>query len=566
MRRDDYTNLFVKGHFTLKKSFMKQIEGNIVDIDRKQIFPGTVVIENGRIVSIFENSGKQYSTYIAPGFIDAHVHIESSMLTPVEFSKVVIKKGTIAVVNDPHEIANVLGMEGINFMVENSQYSQIKIFFTIPSCVPSTPFDCSGGKIDAKDIEYLAKSGLFIGLSEMMNIPGVIHKDPEVCAKLKIAQQHNFIIDGHAPLLSGDDLKKYIEAGISTDHESSELKEALEKIHFGMKVLIREGSAAKNYEALKSIIASHPDDVMFCTDDSHPGDLLCLGHIDKIVKKAIRDGFDLFTALKIAAINPVRYYHLDVGTLHVGDRADFVVFENLKDFKVSSAYINGEERYNASRENAFLSNEPIYLDLKKLNKFHCKEISVSDLRKPQRDHITCIKVTDHELVTEKIIFPLSESVDNLQSDLDRDILKIVYLNRYEDKSPQIAYIHGMGLKEGAFAGSISHDSHNIIAVGTNDSDITTAINCLIREKGGLIAVSGDHLQTLPLPIAGIMTDRTAEEVAVIWEQLIEILHKRGCFLDSPFMTLSFMSLIVIPELKIGEEGLFEFSKFSFISD
>ena len=545
---------------------MKQIEGNIVDIDRKQIFPGTVVIENGRIVSIFENSGKQYSTYIAPGFIDAHVHIESSMLTPVEFSKVVIKKGTIAVVNDPHEIANVLGMEGINFMVENSQYSQIKIFFTIPSCVPSTPFDCSGGKIDAKDIEYLAKSGLFIGLSEMMNIPGVIHKDPEVCAKLKIAQQHNFIIDGHAPLLSGDDLKKYIEAGISTDHESSELKEALEKIHFGMKVLIREGSAAKNYEALKSIIASHPDDVMFCTDDSHPGDLLCLGHIDKIVKKAIRDGFDLFTALKIAAINPVRYYHLDVGTLHVGDRADFVVFENLKDFKVSSAYINGEERYNASRENAFLSNEPIYLDLKKLNKFHCKEISVSDLRKPQRDHITCIKVTDHELVTEKIIFPLSESVDNLQSDLDRDILKIVYLNRYEDKSPQIAYIHGMGLKEGAFAGSISHDSHNIIAVGTNDSDITTAINCLIREKGGLIAVSGDHLQTLPLPIAGIMTDRTAEEVAVIWEQLIEILHKRGCFLDSPFMTLSFMSLIVIPELKIGEEGLFEFSKFSFISD
>lgn len=545
---------------------MKQIEGNIVDIDGKQIFPGTLFIENGRIVSIHKNPGKQYDFYIAPGFIDAHVHIESSMLTPIEFSKAVIKRGTIAIINDPHEIANVLGVEGVNFMVKNSRYAQIKIFFTIPSCVPSTPFDCSGGKIDTGDVEYLAKSGVFIGLSEMMNIPGVIHKDPEVWAKLKIAERYNFIIDGHAPLLSGDDLKKYIEAGISTDHESSDLKEALEKIHLGMKILIREGSAAKNYEALKPIIASHPDDVMFCTDDSHPGDLLNLGHIDKIVRKAIQDGFDLFTVLKIAAINPVRYYHLDVGTLHVGDRADFVIFENLDDFKVASVYIDGEERYNTIGDNVNLPYESIHLNLKKLNNFYSKEISTFDLRKPQKERITCIKVTDHELVTEKIVFPLSEPTDNLESDLNRDILKIVYLNRYENRFPQIAFIHGIGLKEGAFASSISHDSHNIIAVGTNDLDITTAINSIIRRKGGLTVVSGNQNLSLSLPIGGIMTNHTAEKIAKIWEKLIQILHDRGCILDSPFMTLSFMSLIVIPELKIGEQGLFEFSNFNFIPD
>lgn len=542
---------------------MKKIEGNIIDIYNNRIFPGTICIDHGIITDILENSNS-YQNFIAPGFIDAHVHIESSMLVPEEFSKLAISKGTVAVINDPHEIANVLGIEGIRFMIENSWKAPIKIFFSVPSCVPATSFDYSGAEINSDHIEELLQNYSFVSLSEMMNISGVLQKDAEVWRKLKLAEKYNIPIDGHAPGIIGEVLKQYVSAGISTDHESVSLSEALEKISLGMKILIREGSAAKNYEALKSLINSHPYSLMFCTDDSHPGDLIHCGHIDKIVRRAIADGFDLFQVLRIASLHPIQHYHLPVGTLRIGDPADFCIFEDLKSFSVSEVYIQGELKYSSSWSMPDIKAE--VSDFSNLNQFNRKLLQLSDLRKPITSDIVSIKVYDGELITDKVIFSNHDSFDNFESDLDRDILKIIYLNRYENKPPQIAFIHGIGLKKGAFASSISHDSHNIIAVGCNDQYLLIALNSIISAKGGLSVASEGEVDILSLPIAGIMTDENGEKVAMIWNKLIQILHHNGCILDSPFMTLSFMALIVIPELKIGERGLFEYSKFKFLAD
>lgn len=527
---------------------MKVVKGNIVDIHNRKIFPGEILIKQGKIVSIHPN-GESYNHYIAPGFIDAHVHIESSMLTPSEFSKLVIQKGTVAVVSDPHEIANVLGKRGVDFMVSDSKNARMKIFFTIPSCVPATPFDCSGGRISSDEVDDFFTTGNFVGLSEVMNAPGVLHRGTEIIRKIESARQRGLVVDGHAPGLSGASLENYIQAGISTDHECTESEEALEKLEAGMKILIREGSAARNYENLKSLIASHPNDVMFCTDDSHPDELLSMGHIDKMVKRAVADGFDLFDILNIACINPIRHYGLPVGMLREGDSADFVIFEDLQHFAVKSVYIDGEEKWD---------NRP-------LNHFNCNKIHPQDLSRIVHDELICIQVSDGEIVTKKKVFPISSIPFNFESDISRDILKIVYLNRYIEKSPQVAYIHGIGLQRGAFATSISHDSHNIIAVGCHDAEIASAINCLIEEKGGLAVVDSSVQEVMPLPIAGIMSDRDGFYVATMWKKLIAHLSDMGCKLSSPFMTLSFMALIVIPELKIGEKGLFEYSKFRFIS-
>ncbi len=541
-----------------------QIEGNIIDIEKRKIFSGVILVENGVIKSITENNNR-YKYFIAPGFVDAHVHIESSMLVPSEFSKLAIRKGTVALVADPHEIANVLGKEGVGFMVEEAKYASIKMFFTIPSCVPATSFDCSGGKISSHDVENLFDSGLFVGLSEMMNIPGVLMDDIEVWSKINSARKRNLVIDGHAPGLKGDDLIKYIAAGITTDHECTTKEEALEKITGGMKILIREGSAAKNYEALKDLIKEYPDEVMFCTDDSHPDDLIKIGHIDKMVKRAVADGFDLFDVLKIASLNPIRHYHLDVGTLKVGEKADFAIYDNLKDFSVLSVYIDGIKRYDRSiREVDDIANRSGNIIL---NKFVRKEIEKSDIIKYVSHHVPCIDVEDGKIVTGKKIFKVAADSFDLESDLEYDVLKIVYINRYKNENPQIAHIHGVGLKRGAFATSISHDSHNLIAVGCSNKEIVAAVNAVIREKGGLAIADGDsgRVEVMALPIAGIMSYQKGNEIAGKWEELCDRLNEMGCSLSSPFMTLSFMALVVIPELKIGERGLFEYSTFSFIS-
>lgn len=543
---------------------MKTVEGNIIDIHTDRIYPGKIFISNGRILKI-EKTDRMYSTYIAPGFIDAHVHIESSMLTPVHFSELIVSKGTLAIVNDPHEIANVLGERGIRFMLENSRSAKVKCFFGIPSCVPATPFDSSGGIISAGMTEQLAATGEFVCLSEMMNVPGVLNEDREVMRKIEAAKRYHLKIDGHAPLLSGTALKKYIQAGISTDHESSDLNEAIEKIRAGMKILIREGSAAKNYHALKPLIASHPEALMFCTDDAHPDEIIRNGHIDYLVRSALRDGFDLFTVLKIACLNPVKHYNLPVGTLQEGENADFIRIRNLESLEVLEAYKDGRKVYE-KRANT-VSEAPNTVDISDMNRFSRHKIALSDLKKGVfHEQNPGIEIKDGEIITSKFYFDV-KTEGNFEADISQDILKIVYLNRYfPDKKPQISWIKGMGLKEGAFATSIAHDSHNILAVGCSDTEIQAVINRIIEIKGGLVVKNASGLHTLELPIGGIMSDKNAWEVAGKYEYLTKELKKSGCQVNAPFMTLAFMSLIVIPEVKIGEKGLFDFASFRFLEE
>lgn len=543
---------------------METVEGNIIDIHADRIYPGKIFISDGKILKI-ERSDRNYLTFISPGFIDAHVHIESSMLTPVHFSELAASKGTLAVVNDPHEIANVLGERGIRFMMENSREAKVKCFFGIPSCVPATLFDASGETISAETTERLAATGEFVCLSEMMDVPGVLNEEPEVMRKIEIAKKYHLKIDGHAPLLTGVALKKYIQAGISTDHESSTLKEALEKIHAGMKILIREGSAAKNYHALKPLIASHSEALMFCTDDAHPDEIIRNGHIDYLVRSALRDGFDLFSVLKIACLNPVKHYNLSVGTLKEGENADFIRIQNLESFEVLETYRDGRKIYEKG-VNVF-SDTYDAADFFGMNRFLQRKIELSDLKKrvsPERN--PCIEIREGEIITSKSFFDVKTGRD-FEADIDQNILKIVYLNRYSSgKKPQVSWIKGMGLKEGAFAASIAHDSHNILAVGCSDAEIQIVINRTIENKGGLVVKSASGVHALELPIGGIMSNKNALEVAERYEFLNKELRKSGCKPSAPFMTLAFMSLIVIPEVKIGEKGLFDFETFRFMEE
>lgn len=537
---------------------MKIIEGNLIDIDNREFYPCAISISDGKIVDIERNSNS-YDQYISPGFIDAHVHVESSMLMPTEFSRLVIPNGTVGVVADPHEIANVLGIEGVQLMIDNGEKVSLKFFWGIPSCVPSTSFDKPGHILSVDDTEKLAKTGCFTMLSEVMNVPGVIHNDPDIIGKIEIAKKYHLKIDGHAPEVRGDLLSSYIAHGIETDHESSTIEEAEEKISKGMHVIIREGSAAKNYEALKSLIATSTDNIMFCTDDSHADDLLNKGHINKIVKKALSDGFGIFDVLQIACINPVRFYHLNVGTLRVGDPADFIILNDLDSLDICSTFIQGEEVYHKGK-----IKDDEMVDIPLLNIFHHDKISESDICTNVCGNVSCIQVTRDSILTDRKMLHFENRRERFQSDISSDVLKIVYLNRYFNSKPQVGFISGVGLKRGAFASSVSHDSHNVVAIGCTDADIVHSINELIEEKGGLVANDGNRLYTLPLPVGGIMSDKTGREVANQYMKLNEILAEMGTDLKSPFMTLSFMALIVIPTLKIGEEGIFDFDKFDFV--
>lgn len=537
---------------------MEIVEGNLIDIENREFYPCAISISKGKIINI-ERNNNSYDQYISPGFIDAHVHVESSMLMPAEFSKLVISNGTVGVIADPHEIANVLGVEGVELMISNGEKAPLKFFWGIPSCVPATSFDKPGAVLSVDDTDKLAKSGKFTMLSEVMNIPGVINNDPDVIGKIEIAKKYQLKIDGHAPELVGDALSSYIAHGIETDHESSTIEEAEEKISKGMYIMIREGSAAKNYDALKSLIATHTDNVMFCTDDSHADDLLNGGHINKIVRKALADGFGIFDILQIACLNPVRFYNLNIGTLHVGDDADFIILDDIESLNISGTYIRGKVVYSKNS-----SKDDSVCDIPLLNKFHHDEICLSDLYTDVFGDVACIQVKPDSLLTDRKILHFDKEIENFQSDLDKDILKIVYLNRYFNSKPQIGFISGIGLNRGAFASSISHDSHNIIAVGCTDKDLVLAINELIKERGGLIVNEEGKLHSLPLPIGGIISDKSGREVANRYMELNKILSKMGTLLKSPFMTLSFMALIVIPTLKIGEKGIFDFEKFDFV--
>jgi len=539
------------------------VKGRIVDILQRKIYSGSVHVREGKIDKIVPEDVSE-KNYIMPGFTDSHVHIESSMLTPQNLGWLTVSHGTVAVVTDPHEIANVMGIKGINFMIENGKKSPLKLFFTVPSCVPSTPFDVSGDVVTSADVKKMLETGKFVGLSEMMNVPGVLGKDSEVMAKLQSAKDCGLPIDGHAPGLSGDALLKYVKSGITNDHECSNLKEAEEKLSAGMKIIIREGSAARNYEPLKSLIRTDPKDVMFCTDDSHPDDIIHLGHIDKIVRMAVGDGFDLFDVLKIACLNPVKYYNLKVGTLQKGDYADFIVVKDLHDFKVQQNYINGIKVFDAVSPD---KRECIVADsFVCINKFNHERIAVSELKKEVKNSIIVISLTDGELLTAPYEYQPEKPLKNMESDIKNDILKIVYINRYSNGTPQVSFIKGFHLKKGAIASSVAHDSHNILSVGCSDGEIAEAINRLIEEKGGLTVSFEGKTYALPLPVGGIMSDKKGDEVAARYSELCDYVRQMGCNLRAPFMTLSFMSLVVIPEIKVGEKGLFSYSKFNWLKE
>lgn len=533
------------------------ISGNIVDILNSIIFSGTIDISNGKITKI-QKDNKKFNNYIISGFIDSHIHIESSMLTPFEFARIAAVHGTIATVSDPHEIANVMGIEGVKFMLEDAAKVPLKFNFGAPSCVPATRFETSGAVLDAEKIQELLEMNEIKYLSEMMNFPGVIYDDPEVLKKIGAAKKLGKPIDGHAPGLSGKNLQKYIAAGISTDHECFSYEEAEKKIKLGMKILIREGSAARNFEELIPLIAKYPDKCMFCSDDKHPDDLL-KSHINDLVKRALEKGYDLMNVLKVASLNPVKHYKLDVGLLQEGNDADFLVVDNLQDFRFLKTYIKG--KLVAINGNSLIPRFRPEI----INNFKTEKKKAADFFFPSKEgKIKVIEALDGQLLTNLLLETPKIKNGNIVSDIERDILKIAVINRYQNSKPTIGFIKNFGLQKGAIASSVAHDSHNIIAVGTSDEMLQKAVNLIIEIMGGICAVSENEKMILPLTIAGIISNENYETVAEKYSKLNRKVKEFGSKLLSPFMTLSFMALLVIPKLKLSDRGLFDGEKFEFI--
>lgn len=536
---------------------IKSIYANLTDVINNEIYPAKIDIENGKIKKITKTN-EVYDTFVIPGLIDSHIHIESSMLTPSEFARTSVINGMVAIVADPHEIANVVGIKGIDFMIENGKKTPFKFYFSAPSCVPATEFETSGAKIDSKEIEKLMQRKEIKCLGEVMDFVGVIEDNKEVLAKINAAKANNKPSDGHAPGLFGKELEKYVNAGISTDHEANTKQEALEKIKLGMKILIREGSAAKDFDALCELIEEYPDFCMFSSDDRHPNDLV-EGHIDLLVKRALAKGYDKFKVLKCASVNPVKHYGLDVGLLQEGDCADFVQINNFEDFKVIKTIINGL----VVSEEGWSLIPKIKTDY--INNFSAEPIKKEDIIcEVTGEKINVIEATDGLLTTKRLY--LEPKVENglVVSDTKRDILKIVVLNRYKISKPAIGFIKGFGFKKGAIASSVAHDSHNLVAVGVDDEDIVKALNLVIENKGGLCCVNDNAEKILPLPLAGLMSDKSAFDTAAEYEEIEAEARRLGTNLSDPFMTLSFMTLLVIGDIKLSDKGLFDSKNFKFI--
>ncbi|MBE9481989.1 MAG: adenine deaminase [Bacteroidetes bacterium] len=532
------------------------ISGNIVDVVNRKIFQGTITVKNGKISSITKEKTNN-TNYIVPGLIDAHIHIESSMLIPSEFARMAVVHGTVATVSDPHEIANVLGIDGVKYIIENGKKVPLKFYFGASSCVPATIFETAGANLGVDKIEELLKTDEIKYLSEMMNWPGVLSHDKEVMAKIAVAKKYNKPVDGHAPGLRGEEAKKYIEAGISTDHECFTIEEALDKIKYGMKIIIREGSAAKNFEALIGLMGKYPEKLMFCSDDRHPNDLeKC--HINDLVKRAIKKGYDPVTVLRSCVYNPVKHYGLEVGLLQEGDPADFIIIDNFDNFNVLATYIDGTK----VAENGKTLIDPITDSTP--NNFRTKQIKLQDLQiTPQSDTVKVIHAIDGQLITNKISAKINIEKNNAESNTKNDVLKLVVTNRYEQAKPAIAFINNFGIKNGAIASSVAHDSHNIIAVGVEDEDIMNAVNLLIKEKGGVSLANADEKIVLPLHVAGLMSNKDCYLIASEYDSIDKKAKKLGSKLNAPYMTLSFMALLVIPELKLSDKGLFDGNRFEF---
>ena len=534
-----------------------EIQGQIVDIKNRRIYAGEITVENGKIISIIEKN-HDVKSFILPGFIDSHIHIESSMLVPSEFAKIAVLHGTVATISDPHEIANVLGTTGVYYMIENGKKVPLKFHFGAPSCVPATTFESAGAIIDSEGIAALMASPDIYYLAEMMNYPGVLFDDQEVMKKIEWAKHFEKPVDGHAPGLRGKEVQKYISAGISTDHECFTFEEAEEKLALGMKILIREGSAAKNFEALIDLLPENYENMMFCSDDKHPDDLI-VGHINLLCARAVAKGIDLFKILQAACINPVNHYKMNVGLLQENDAADFIIVEDLVDFKVKKTYINGE--LVAANGESFVTHIPFETP----NNFNITSKEISDFAVSGKgSKIRVIEALEGQLITNEI-YHKSLIVDGkIVSDIENDILKMAVVNRYQNTKPAIAFIKNFGLKKGAIASSVAHDCHNIVVVGTSDEEICNAVNLIIENTGGVCAVNGTENKMLALPVAGIMSDKNGWETAKLYQEIDAMAKELGSNLKAPFMTLSFMALLVIPDLKLSDKGLFSGNTFSFV--
>ena len=532
------------------------ISGNVVDVLNSEIYPGTLKISSGRIIDITRDS-HEYKTYVVPGLVDAHIHIESSMLTPSEFARLAVIHGTVATVSDPHEIANVLGIDGVDYMIEDGKKVPFKFFFGAPSCVPATKFETAGAELGPTEIEVLLKRDEIKFLSEVMNYPGVIYQDPEVMAKIELAKEYKKRIDGHAPGLKGEMLEKYVKAGIETDHETIEKDEALQKLKLGMKLHVREGSAAKNFDTLSFVIDEYNHSCMLCCDDKHPDDLV-EGHINELVKRALALGYDGMNVLRCASVNPVQHYGLEVGLLQKGDPADFLLIDNFEDFNILATYINGKKVAENGKTLLPRTSSEI------VNCFRAEKKRASEFQVEKTGEIiNVIEAIDGQVITGRTQGRPRVENGYAVSDPERDILKIAIVNRYQNVLPAIGFVTNFGLEKGAIAASVAHDSHNIVAVGVSDEDICKAVNSVIENKGGLAVVCDGFQESLSLPVAGLMSNEEGFKVAKRYANIDKRAKELGSKLKAPFMSLSFMALLVIPKLKLSDKGLFDGEKFEY---
>jgi len=533
--------------------------GNLVDLVSGEIFPAAVTVAGGRIARVDREAGP-FGTFLVPGFVDAHIHVESSMLSPAEFGRAVSVHGTVATVSDPHEIANVCGVPGIDYMLREARKSPVRILFGAPPCVPATPFETSGATLDAAAVGDLLARPEIGYLCEVMNFPGVLAGEGDLLAKIAAARASGKPVDGHAPGLRGAAATAYAARGIGTDHECSDAGEARDKIAAGMKILIREGSAARNFAALEPLLHESPGDCMFCSDDLHP-DAIGHGHIGRLVARAVAGGLDPITALRVASLQPSRHYGLGIGLLREGDRADFLEIEDLDSFRVRRTFIGGVPVAGGGRSLLDFSPPDI------INRFGVEPLVPGALAvrcDARRADILCITVRDGELVTGVERVGIVPSGGELRADPSRDLLKLVVVNRYHDAPPAIAFVRNFGLERGALASSVAHDSHNIVAVGANDDDLCRAINLVIGSRGGISAVGGGGEALLPLPIAGLMSDRSYPEVSGAYADVESAARMLGSPLRAPMMALSFLALPVIPSLKLTDRGLFDVGAFRFV--
>lgn len=544
----------------MKASF---ISGHIVDVLNKTIFDGTVVVENNKIVEIRKEEVPSYAPYILPGFVDSHIHIESTLLTPEHYAALAVSKGVLAVVSDPHEIANVTGLEGVNFMIDNGKKVHFHFYFGASPCVPCTGFETAGAALDSKDIEELLKRDEIYGVAEFMNAFGVVNGDKECMAKLEAARKAGKPVDGHAPGLTGNSLKFYAAHGITSDHECASLEEGKERIANGMLVQIRQGSAAEDYEILAPLLADNPGKVMFCSDDKYPNELL-EGYLDQMVAHSVEKGYPMWNVLEAACVTPVKHYNLKHGLLQKGDNADFILVDNLKNFNVLESWVDGSKVYAGGKiiEKNFCKDTTPTVTFP--NKFAAEKITVEDLKVPCKGKKMKV-ITARDLSLRTGVEIVTPKVENgcVVSDVENDVLKIVVYNRYTKAKPQVAFIKGFQLKCGAMGSTISHDSHNIVAIGATDQDIVNVINILIEYKGGLLIADGMSVSGLALPVAGLMSPLDGDVVAKKYAALRLMAQSQGCPFNAPFMTMAFMSLPVIPDLKITDKGLFDVNSFSF---